>query len=87
MQQDGEVAGVDVQLPQNVLSVSNVLPATTVTAAYQYGAEQLVGKTNSLSYRSRAAGTLLCSAVSFTQQDADNFQVTAEFLFSPNVTG
>ncbi|WP_425398555.1 hypothetical protein [Aeoliella sp.] len=85
--EDNNVAGVDIYVPQNVLSVSNVLPAATITPAYQYACEQLVGKINSEVYRSRAIGTLLCNSVSFAQRDVDNFAIDAEFMFSANRTG
>lgn len=87
VQADGSVAGVDVPTPQNVLSVSNVIPIATLDEAKQYEMEQLVGKTNSAVYRSRAIGTLLCSGVAFQQSDSENMAVSAEFLFERNLTG
>lgn len=87
VQEDGTVNGADVPIPHNVLSVTATLAIATVTPAYQYACEQLVGKTNALTYRSRAAGTLLCVGVTFGQVDDEAFDVSAEFEFEPNQTG
>lgn len=90
---DGEVEGVDVQIPTSVLGVTAVLPNANPTGgaasvgAYAAATTAIVGKTNAAAYRTFAIGTLLCSGVTLSPSDADHFKVDAEFLYSPNATG
>lgn len=89
----GQVAGVDI-LSRGAVYTLTIRRTTaylttnhTSPDAYLQVGQTLETLTNSVVYRNRAIGTLLCTSFSMDLVDTDVWEIVVEIEFSPNATG
>lgn len=83
---DGNVQGVDVQIPVSTFSVSYYPTAAIVTSGYQKTVRDLVGKVNDATFYSHAAGEVLFTGCSGRARNVTDWELTFSFAVSPNRT-
>lgn len=83
----GKAQGVDIQVPTTVYTVTKRVLSSTINDTYEMAAHSIAGKTNSIVYRNRAVGTLLCSGVSISEATSAESEIAAEFLFATDESG
>jgi hypothetical protein len=89
---DNGVGGVDILIPALTWTESYDVPNAYVTSAYIKAVAGLTGSVNNASFRSFAAGEVLFSGCSGSQEWDDDkgrgpWSLSFKFVASPNVTG
>ncbi len=81
------VEGVDVTIPAFKWQRTKYWLASAVTTAYVLTIADLTGKVNNAIFDGFAADTVLFLGASGSQRGKDDWEITYQFAFSPNVTG
>jgi hypothetical protein len=85
--ENGEIKGVDIQIPVGKFSIVVYQPVATVTDAYKETLLEMTGSVNNATWRSMDAGTVLFAGVEGSQRGKDDWQLTFHFDYQPNITG
>lgn len=84
---DGTIEGVDVREPQGSFQYTFYPGTIDVTEAYQRLVETLVGKVNSVSFKSRPAGEVMLVGASGRVRTTKDWEISFKFDRRTNVTG
>jgi hypothetical protein len=87
--QDGNPQGVDIVAPKLEFSETHIIPRNTVeqsSGAWVKDLAGITGSVNNATFRSFSAGEVLMLGASGQKRDDGDYDVTFQFLCSPNVS-
>lgn len=82
-----QVEGIDVTVPAFKWQRTKFWPAAAITPAYVLTVADLTGKVNQALFDGFAADTVLFLGATGSQRGKDDWEITYQFAYSPNVTG